>query len=383
MNNNDALYNTSLDLTYLVSCSVNETKPGLSRVNAMNLQNIFRLAERHSLTAAAAFAIGQVMPLPDYFLEEKSKAVRKLALYEIESKRVFDALERNRIWYLPLKGSVLKHCYPKTAMREMTDVDILCDSSRMDDVLKIMKELGFTCKQFGKGVHDLYFKAPVMEFEMHKRLFSDYRQPVFSEYYQNIKDRLVQDAQASYRFRLSNEDLYIYLMCHIYKHYRYSGTGLRSLLDIYVFNKKYGGTLNRDYLTAELTKLRLLSFEAEITQLAKAVYSGKPVSETEKKEFMFFTESGCHGNNANFTAQSLHNDDSGQSKRKYYLRRLFPGEAELKTANPFVYRHRFLYPALIVYRPVKGLIVHPKKLLKEYRRIKNFKSTENKGRYNE
>ena len=46
MNNNGFLFDTALDLIYLVSCSVNKTAPEPARVEAMNLQNVFRLAKK-------------------------------------------------------------------------------------------------------------------------------------------------------------------------------------------------------------------------------------------------------------------------------------------------------------------------------------------------
>ena len=40
---------------------------------------------------------------------------------------------------------------------------------------------------------------------------------------------------------------------------------------------------------------------------------------------------------------------------------------------PFVYRHRAMYPLLLVYRPIKGAIKRPKELIDEYRKVKNLK----------
>lgn len=380
MNNNGFLFDTALDLIYLVSCSVNKTAPEPARVEAMNLQNVFRLAKKHSLTTAAAFAVEQAAVLPDYFLEAKSKAVRKLALYDIERKRVTDALESNKIWYAPLKGSVLKWCYPKTAMREMTDVDILCDSSRMEDVSKIMQELGFSCKQFGNGAHDTYVKPPAAKFDMHRTLFAENRQPLLSEYYRDVKNRLLRCENLSYGYHMTVGDLYIYVLCHLYKHYRFSGTGLRSLLDIYVFNKTHGSALNSGYINTELEKLGLKSFEAGIRSLAIKVFNGKHLNQSEKDELMLFVESGSHGSYKNYTLKALQSDNSKNRKTKYLIKRVFPDKETVKANYPVVYRHSFLYPALIIYRPVKGLIIHPKKLLREFRRVKNYRPTENKGR---
>lgn len=59
------------------------------------------------------------------FRREKSKIIRKLSLYDIERSKIFAALENKGIWYLPLKGIVVRNCYPKVSMREMSDNDTL------------------------------------------------------------------------------------------------------------------------------------------------------------------------------------------------------------------------------------------------------------------
>ncbi len=383
MNNHEAVFNTASDLVYLVSCSVNGTKPDGQKVLGMNLPEIYRLAKAHSLVTASALAVEQVMPLPEYYLEAKAKAVKKLALYDIERKTVLSAYEQNKIWYLPLKGSVLKTLYPKNIMREMTDVDILCDSSRMDDVLKIMEAHGYSCKKFGQDNHDVYDKPPVMEFEIHRQLFDKRKQPLIAGYFAEIKSRLTQTEGTSYGYSMTREDFYIYILCHLYKHYRLGGTGLRSLLDIYLYNKRYGSLLDRGYLETELKKLKLNGFEEEISLLAYKVFTLSQLNSSEKKELIFFIKSGGNGSKENLLIKYLENDDSKSNKRKYIIGRIFPDDASLREYNPFVYRHKALYPAFIVYRSAKGLITHPKKLLGEYRKIKSFKSTEYRGKYNE
>lgn len=56
-------------------------------------------------------------------------------------------------------------------IREMTDNDILVDSSRMDEVVQIMKRLGYSGGEYQKD-HDVVFtKPPSLVFEMHNRLF--------------------------------------------------------------------------------------------------------------------------------------------------------------------------------------------------------------------
>ena len=53
--------------------------------------------------------------------------MRKALLFDAERKGILDFMEQRGIWYLPLKGVVLKDYYPAVGMRQMSDNDILYD----------------------------------------------------------------------------------------------------------------------------------------------------------------------------------------------------------------------------------------------------------------
>ena len=129
---------------------------------------------------------------------------------DIDRAQLFERLEADQIWYMPLKGSLLKDLYPRYGMRQMSDNDILFDSSRAEDVRQIMESMGFTTKHFGHGNHDVYFKKPESNFEMHTSII-DHNDERFFEYYRNVKDRLIKDEGNDYGYHFSDEGfLYIH-----------------------------------------------------------------------------------------------------------------------------------------------------------------------------
>ena len=375
----------TLDLIYLVSCVVNGEQPDKKRCAGMELKKVYSVALRHALSVCASFALESVVELPAYFIEAKYKTIRRLALYENERQTVLKRFEDNGIWYLPLKGIVIKDYYPKTSMREMSDNDLLLDKNKLTDAKKIMQGLGYDCIKFGKIHHDVYKKSPLLCFELHRTLFEKITASDIYDYFLDIKDKLVKDSNNRFGYHMTNEDFYIYIICHLYMHYRYDGTGLRSLLDIYVFNKRFGHSLDMEYLAAEFNKLGILGFEQDVAELAGKLFSCSELcelTESEKKELLFFIDSNSHGSFENHLSRSLQNDDSANTKLKYVLRRLFPSKKVLESHFPVVYRHRYLYPLLIVYRPVTVLVKKRKQIFNEVKQLRHFKKTENRGKYN-
>lgn len=210
------------DVICLVACAVNETVPDRKRVESMDLPTLKRAADRHLLTAAAAFALESAGIHDPAFTQAKAKAIRKVALMDAEMVAIFARMEKAGIWYMPLKGTVLKGCYPKFGMREMADHDILFDAARADDVKAIMVEMGYDAKHFGAGNHDCYYKEPVCNFEMHRALFGEAHDEKLFDYYRHVEDRLVGDGCAK---RFTPEDFYLYMIAHEYKHYAGGGPG--------------------------------------------------------------------------------------------------------------------------------------------------------------
>ncbi len=371
------------DLIYLVSCAVNNETPDAQTVAGMDMEKLYKTAVEHCLVVAASYAIEAVTKLPAEFFQAKYQAIRRLSFFDIERKKITAKLEENGIWYLPLKGAVIKNDYPKTAMREMSDNDILIDSSRAEDIKRIMVELGYLVTRYGVANEDIYHKRPFVIFEMHRTLFSEFRRPELYAHYANIKDRLVPDEGKQYGYHMTDEDFYAYIVCHLFKHYSQGGTGLRSLLDIYIFNRVHRDKLDLEKLAAELEKQKLTDFEKTVRELAQKVFTRQQLTEAEEKELNYYISSDCFGNDENKLAHKLGNDDSKTAKRAYVRSRIFVSDAVLQESHPVVYRHKVLYPFFVTGRLAKAVATKPKKIIGEYKKVKNFKKKENHGSYNE
>lgn len=373
---NKTVYTKEIDdLLYLLSCSVNEVDPDIERINHIDLDSVFDLALFHSVASTVSFAIERVIELPYRFDQIKKKTIRKLALFDIERNKILSCFDKERIWYLPLKGIILKDYYPKYGMREMSDNDILCDSSRMHDVRNIMECLGYTCEEFGEINHDVYSKH-IITFEIHRSLFNENEYKEYGDYYKDIKSRVV-CCNNSYEYRFKTEDLYIYLLTHTYKHYYYGGTGIRSLIDTYVFLKRHSCELDWSYLNQELSSLSLIEFEEMNRELAQKAFSGSAMDDEEKQFLMYYVSSGTYGTGdhlwKNILSKNLSGDDSESAKRNYLFDRVFIHGEILKKRYPFFDRYKIFLPFLYIHRLMKAVFVKPKTVLAEYKRIKKFK----------
>ncbi|MBQ6341721.1 MAG: nucleotidyltransferase family protein [Anaerolineaceae bacterium] len=369
--NRNGINTAVFDLAYLLGCEVNGVKPDAEQVAMMDLDAVYQEAGRHMLDAAAAMALESAGVRDECSSMRIARSMRKTALFDREKKAVLEKMEENGIWYMPFKGALVKQLYPKYGMREFSDYDILFDSTRRNDLRELMLGLGFSGERVEGGVHDHYFKTPVLNFEMHKILFSLAFDRRIVGYYENVKERLVKDPDNQFGWHFTSEDFYVYILAHAYKHYSNGGTGLRSLLDIYVILKEISP--DKKKVSAELEKLGITDFESLFRSLSLDLFSGKELTEDELEMLAYMVSSGTYGTVQNIVSNKISKAGGGKSgKRRYIFNRFFPTMEQIEYGNPFFYKHKILLPFLMPYRLLRGVLKRRAHLIAELKALKKF-----------
>ena len=365
-----------LDMARLCRSVLLEKKLKPDYLEQLDLDKLLRVCEYHCLTAMVCMALEYNGITPDAkWAEARAKSIRKNMLLDAERAQITAFLEQEHIWYMPLKGSVLKDLYPKIGMRQMADNDILFDASRSNDVRMIMEDLGFTLEgSFGISVHDHYNKPPVLNFEMHRALFGVSHDRSIVEYYQNVKNRLIRDEGSQYGYHFTDEDFYIYVIAHEYKHYKGSGTGLRSLLDTYVYCNAKWNTLDHEYLDAEFEKLGVKDFEAQNRSLAMHLFGLETLTAEDEKMLDFMLSAGTYGTTETRVANGIEKfEGKGFGKVRYLLRRVFLPLDQVREWFPLFIKIPILLPFLPLFRGVRGLIRRRKQLKVEWDAVMQYK----------
>ncbi len=358
-------------VVYLCGCAVNGVTPQADQIDEFNFDHLFKTAQKHMLASMVGLVLKNMGISTAQFKDAIALAQRQAVILNNDLKNVTAKLETAGIWYMPLKGAVLKSRYPKFAMREMCDHDVLFDATRSADVQSIMIDLGFQVKSYGESNDDDYFKPPVSSFEMHRQLFGDKHDKNLYEYYKNVKGQLLKDEDNNYGYHFSPEDFYIFMIAHEYKHYYRGGTGLRSLLDTYVFLNTT--VLDMDYVAAEVEKLCITDFEQKNRELSLALFNGKPLTEEQEKMLNYIVSSGTYGT----LEHDVENKVARTSKLQYFTRRVFgplgkndPYRDHFKKRYATFFKYPILLPFLPFYRLFKALKTSPKRIHSEAHALK-------------
>ena len=356
------------DLIYLLACAIHGVIPDKARTAAIDLDQLFRFCKWHSLRGIVHLALKSAGIKDKTFEDAYNKVVRKNVMLDIERNAILDDFEQHGIWYLPLKGSILKEYYPENGMREMADNDVLYDSSRQSEVKDIMLGKGYTAESVGKDHHDIYIKHPVLNFELHTSLFEEDIKSLYN-YYLDTRRLMKPDDGKKYGYHFSDEDFYVYVTAHEYKHFKIAGVGIRNLLDCYVFMKNKGESLDWDYIKEQCRQLEMDDFEEKRRLLAMKLFSSAklPVlNDTEQELLRMYLDYGTYGT----VEKQMSNMMPEKTKFRNILRNMFPTPEYMKISVGFVKKYPFLYPLGIVYRWGRVLLIRKKYLFTMLRVMK-------------
>lgn len=191
---------------------------------------------------------------------------------------------------------------------------------------------------------------------------------------------------------MSDEDFYIYITSHAYKHYSGSGTGLRTLLDFYAYLNAKEDSLDFDYIRTACKKLGIDDFEQHNCILCRKVFAPQQtynqdsfeqsLSADELEMLQYYLSSGVYGTFERMVANRMEKQTKADGKKNlsklnYYRHRVFPG-MELYENYPLLVKHRFLIPAYWFYRIVRMLFSRERRdyMLREVKAVERVAAQE-------
>ncbi len=298
---------------------VNQT-PSPKAPEGLDWEGAARLAVKHSVGNLFCYAVEKMEEIPQEILkrlvEYKKKAVLREATQEIELSILRGKFNAKNIPFMPLKGILLKSYYPKPDMRMMGDIDILFDETRAEEVREIMQGMGYSTRDFetSHGT-DVYQKPPIMNLELHRNLLT--RPKEWVPYFSQAWERAVQKDGSEYT--MTAEDYYVFLIAHLLKHYVGYGTGIRSVLDVWVCRNAM--EFDEAVLQEKFEKLGITEFVKNIEALANVWFGDGTTTPLLDEMGKFVVMSGVYGEKLTAIMASTVSTDSAKSE--YFFRRLF------------------------------------------------------------
>ncbi len=219
-------------------------------------------------------------------------------------EKIKERFENAKIRFVCMKGAHLRTLYPKQYMRFSSDLDIFVDDENTDKVKEIMIDLGFTGERFSHEMQDdSYIIGKFVHIEIHRKLISN--KCPWDEKCQDIVNRLVPKSENSYEYVMTDEDFYLYMLGHMAKHMKYTGFGIRMVVDVWVYLLKLKDKLDRNLLNDRLKECGLYTFDKEILRLIDFWFNGENPSKKTIELSDYIFSSGVFGNMAQYLATEM------------------------------------------------------------------------------
>lgn len=341
----------------ILRAELTETEPSqnlIDCIDAYSISKLFVMAKKHDLVHIVSVYLDRVGLLKE---DEISKEFRKKAItsvYRIEYmkyafQQVCEIFNKNKIDYVPLKGSVLRNYYPKEDMRTSCDIDILIKENYVDAAVDaLVKSGGFILK--GKSYHDvsLYSKTNV-HLELHFNLL---------ENMDNL-DCVLKDAwnytkqEDGYQHSFTDNFFIYYIFAHMAYHFASGGCGMRSMMDLWVIQNKMG--ISFKSATDLLKKANIYTFAEKISNLSNICFAdGKP-DEYTTQLLSYIISGGVFGNIENKVKYAKTNN---KSTLRYILKRIFVPFDWMKRKYKVLNKHPYLLPIFYVVRVIEALFLN-------------------------
>ncbi len=316
---------------------------------SVDLSRLYALAEAHGVSCMAYFALCHI-DLPSNALKPFAAAhdayVRVGMMQEVEYSRISAAMSAEGIDHMPLKGWRTRELYPEPLMRSMGDVDILIRTVDSPAACRIIERLGYHCSAPMKHDDDMYFKNGLL-MELHRTLDADgLKNP---HYYDDPWRFAVADGGEN-SFAMSDEDGYLYTVAHAMKHFMNCGTGLRSILDVYVYITRV--EMDRSIIERDAELMGITRFLRCVESMAVQVFGDETPTADTIEIMRFVLASGTAGNSKNLEAAFMNKSGGkkGGSKLTYAVRIVFPPFSDMKKRDPVLEKAPYLLPIMYVWR---------------------------------
>lgn len=345
---NSEIYDFASDAINLISCSFDSDK-SFSIDEPFDWKGFISFCQKHRILNLVYYGIKSnniniSENIKKLFEENMLHSMMKCAQRDVEIELLSEQFENNKIRHMILKGFVIKNIYPEPYLRSMSDIDILVGDD-IDKASDVLLQNGFELKS-KEFLHYTFIKENSFAIELHKSLVDE----SLEKYYKYFKSGFVKAKVSdgfNYKYEFSKEDFYIFMVAHMAKHYSICGTGIRSVCDIYLYNKKFTD-IDKDYINKELNKIGLSDFEKKIKNLAIEWFGGYFEGKFDSVgEYIIL--GGVYGNLDNHELNKFILNDK-RTKKQYILRTIFPDKNYMFARYSFLKKAPVFIPLFWIVR---------------------------------
>lgn len=326
-------------------------------------QKVCYQAQRHGVGAMAycgakAMNVSWQESLEKPMFLDYQRAIFRDVQFRSLAQRVSQKLEEHGVPHILLRGVCLKQNYPISALRTMSDIDILVRVEDFETIRGIAEEMGAVAGH-SDGNHRNYRFPEGLTIEFHPELIHC-DSPVATGI--NPGWQYAREERPG-AMELTEEGFYLNVIGHLANHFAAGGIGIRFVMDVWICRHCRTPQPDRAKVEQELRRIGLYEFALQIESLAEHWFSGAPEEENTRELAEYIISSGSHGtaDRAMLNAVALSKGGSGASA---LVKKAFFSRQEMEQRYPWAQGKPLLLPAAWCARAFRAVTVHGNLILK-------------------
>lgn len=305
-----------------------------------SLSPLYRLAKKHDLSHVISEVIFQNKIEVDERLrlrlqQQHYASVCRCEQIKYAQSKIYTAFQEAGINYVPLKGAVLRAYYPVDSMRTSCDIDILIHESDLSQAITALTQQGFTCGE--RHYHDVsLFASNGSHLELHFNV-QENRKNLDAILKHAWQYAVPTDTPNQYAF--TDEFFVFHTFAHMAYHFLRGGCGIRSLMDLWIMDRKMGLTYHQ--AEAMLKQAGIYRFAQEMSRIARLCFTDNQTDDFADTVLDYILVGGVYGSAKNHMVvkKVQSNNTFG-----YMMHRLFLPLDSMKSIYPVLKKAPVLLP---------------------------------------
>ena len=271
-----------------------------------------------------------------------------------------------------MKGIICRSLYEHPELRPSADEDLLIQPEDIGKYHTFFTNHGFFLAypdiSLEKADEVSYINQETnLYIEVHKYLFNprDKSYGNLNEMFTDMEEPVSENIYGT-RFRtLGYTDHLLYMICHAYKHFIYSGIGIRQLCDITLYIERYGERIDWNRIYSSCTEHQIDAFLNAVINIGihylklpeRTEWESWNTEDTDERPLLVdILEGGVYGatdenrlHSSTMTIKAICADREGH-KSSGIMKSLFPSASYMAHQYPYVKKHKYLLPAAWIQR---------------------------------
>lgn len=328
-------------LLRFVLCGEQLDKSLFQKLDEERLERLYKISKSHDLAHLVGAALDKADLLGESKTAGKFAKHQLMAIYRYENQkheldRISDTLEKAKIPYIPLKGSVIRDLYPEPWMRTSCDIDVLVHEVDLDRAVAVLVEdLGYKADE-KKEYHDVsLYSGSGVHLELHFNIKENI------ELLDSVLERVWKYATPVYegaqRHILSKEFFVYHTLAHASYHFVGGGCGIRPFIDLWFINGTW--EYDRKAVLDLCRESEIGDFFEAAEELSTVWLEGKDHSELTRRIEDYLLIGGAYGVKESYIAAR---QQKRGGKLGYVGSRVFVSYDHLKLKYPSLKNRAFM-----------------------------------------